>query len=310
MKMSSKANALNASSAAGHMPYPRGLIAFDLDGTVWPDRISNKMAPRVAAALEATWSRGYTMAVSTGRPLVELPLDFLRLPWLDWAICSSGAAVYDLSSRADVCDSIAGENATVTWRLMPCMAATLKYEQIETIFQLTNSYEVSHWIDTPEGYYVEANGLSPSMRTFFDSRGRVVESAKSIPALRGGAYKVSVHFTDANDRRHVQSMLEKTAEQPFDFANEGELSLEFSPKGTNKGNAAMSICRLTGIHPESSAAFGDSGNDLSFADTPIHFIAMGNAELKVRAAADDVCPDVFNDGVAVWLEEHILKRVD
>lgn len=304
--MSSKAYALNTSSAVGHTPYSRGLIAFDLDGTVWPDRVENKMAPRVEVAFQAAKSRRYTITVSTGRPLVELPLDFLRLPWLDWAIYSSGAAVYDLGLHVEECGSAVGENADVAWRPKPCMAATLKYEQIGTIFRLTDGYKASHWIDTPEGYYVEANGLSPSIRKFFDSRGRVIESARNIPALRRDAYKVSVHFSDANDREHVQSTLEKTAEWPFDFANEGELSLEFSPKGTNKGAAAMSICRFAGIQPESSVAFGDSGNDLSFADTPIRFIAMGNAEPKVRAAADGVCPDVFSDGVAVWLEEHVL----
>jgi hydroxymethylpyrimidine pyrophosphatase-like HAD family hydrolase len=34
---------------------------------------------------------------------------------------------------------------------------------------------------------------------------------------------------------------------------------------------------------------------------------MRNADDEVKAAADDVCPPVDEDGVAVWIEQHLFK---
>ena len=36
------------------------------------------------------------------------------------------------------------------------------------------------------------------------------------------------------------------------------------------------------------------------------FVAMGNADEEVKAQADDVCPSVADDGVAVWIESNLL----
>lgn len=287
----------------------KGLIAFDLDGTVWPDRVENRMTCRVAAALCAAHERGYALAVSTGRPLVALPIDFLELPWLDWAICSSGAAVYPADAIAPWLGGASVEDpSTLRW-VSSRFGSTLRREQLEELFRLTSSFRASYWADTPEGYFVEAQGLPPSLRRFHEKVGRVVDSVATMPELERGAYKLSIHFLDCRDRQQAQIMLENLPGRQFDVANEGETSLECSPKGTSKGVAALSVCKLIGVQPYRSVAFGDSGNDLSFADTPIHFVAMGNAEKKVQEAADEVCPDVFHDGAAVWIERHILDGI-
>ena len=54
-----------------------------------------------------------------------------------------------------------------------------------------------------------------------------------------------------------------------------------------------------------TVAFGDSGNDATFADSACTFVAMGNATPEIKAVADDICPSVKQDGVAVWLEDHL-----
>lgn len=54
-----------------------------------------------------------------------------------------------------------------------------------------------------------------------------------------------------------------------------------------------------------AVAFGDSGNDATFADSACTFVAMGNATPEIKAVADDICPSVKQDGVAVWLEDHL-----
>lgn len=292
----------------GLPPHSEGLIAFDLDGTVWSNRVDGKLTPRVAKAFSMANKMGYVLAVATGRPLGELPIDFLALPWVDWAICSSGAAVYRVKPYPQGLGIPSVEGRVDLRNANPVCRHLLKYAQIQEIFELTSNYEVSYWVDTPWGYFIDAEDLPPIFREFHERSGRLVDSVKTLPELQGGAYKVSVHFANSTDRKKVQ-MVALAEDGCFEVANEGEISLEFSPKGTSKGSAALAVCGLVGAKPEASFAFGDSGNDISFADTPLTFVAVSSAEKQVLDVADDVCPDVFHDGVAVWLERHVLNNI-
>ena len=55
------------------------------------------------------------------------------------------------------------------------------------------------------------------------------------------------------------------------------------------------------------AAFGDDRNDLEMLEMCGKGIAVGNAVPEVLEAADEITLTNEEDGVAAWLEEHILK---
>lgn len=289
-------------------PGPRGVIAFDLDGTVWANRFDTMVTPRVESAFSDAHDLGYVLTVSTGRPLSELSAELLSAPWLDWAICSSGAALYNVGSGSE---EVGVPSIDVSGDLrdaVPIESHCLAFEQIQEIRDLTSSYVTSYWVDTPAGYFVEDKKMPERLRFMLSIQTRV-SSIVDVPEIRRcGAYKVSVRFERAEDRIKVQSGLDALDSFPCEVANEGDVSLEFSPRSVSKAAAALSICKITGTSPEDSIAFGDSGNDMSFARTPIRFVVMDSAEPKVKASADDICPDVFHDGVAIWLEQHVLNN--
>jgi hydroxymethylpyrimidine pyrophosphatase-like HAD family hydrolase len=56
-------------------------------------------------------------------------------------------------------------------------------------------------------------------------------------------------------------------------------------------------------------AIGDSGNDLSMIEFAGLGVAMGNASNEIKAQADFVTDTNMNDGVAMVVEEFILKAV-
>ena len=58
-----------------------------------------------------------------------------------------------------------------------------------------------------------------------------------------------------------------------------------------------------GISVRDSYAFGDGTNDLEMIDFCGCGVAMGNAEEDVKAAADIICPPVWDDGLAQVLSE-------
>ena len=58
---------------------------------------------------------------------------------------------------------------------------------------------------------------------------------------------------------------------------------------------------------EEVLAFGDSLNDLSMLEYAGHSVAVGNARIEVKEAADEVCLANDEDGVATYLEQMLFR---
>lgn len=69
------------------------------------------------------------------------------------------------------------------------------------------------------------------------------------------------------------------------------------PRGQSKVKGMEAVCNYYGIDKAETIAFGDGGNDIEMLRWAGCGIAMGNAEDKVKAAADLVTDSVDDDGV-------------
>lgn len=74
----------------------------------------------------------------------------------------------------------------------------------------------------------------------------------------------------------------------------------------NKLDAIRSVCVAYGIDTEEIAAFGDDTSDYSLLKTVGIGVAVSNAIEKVKTVADFVCLSNEEDGVAVFIEKHIV----
>ena len=80
---------------------------------------------------------------------------------------------------------------------------------------------------------------------------------------------------------------------------------KFSNPYATKGNGLRYLASHLGIPIQQTAAFGDDFPDLSMLQAAGIGIAMKNAPLAVQQAADEVTASCDEDGVAVWLEQHL-----
>ena len=78
------------------------------------------------------------------------------------------------------------------------------------------------------------------------------------------------------------------------------------PKDVDKGKALEALWQRLGLSASQAVGFGDDWNDLSLLHACGTGIAVENALPAVKAAADGVCPSNREDGVAQWLEDHLL----
>ena len=82
---------------------------------------------------------------------------------------------------------------------------------------------------------------------------------------------------------------------------------EFNAAEARKGIALTFAAEKLGFSLAHTAAFGDSLNDLPMLQAAGHSVVVANGRPDVRALCDEICLSNQEDGVARWLEEHILS---
>ena len=83
--------------------------------------------------------------------------------------------------------------------------------------------------------------------------------------------------------------------------------LEFFNIGVSKAKAIVAVADILGVKREEIAAIGDADNDLPMLETAGLGIAMGNANERVKAAADRITTDNEHDGVAYAVHHFLMN---
>ena len=88
----------------------------------------------------------------------------------------------------------------------------------------------------------------------------------------------------------------------------GERWYAFMPAASGKTAAIRALAETSRISPEDVVAFGDDLNDMEMLRLCGTGVAVANAIPPVLEAADEVTLSNDDDGLAVWLADHILKE--
>ncbi len=288
------------------------LVAFDLDGTVYVNH-ARHIRPRVLRAFEAAYEAGVTLAVASGRPQGMLGRDLTGVPWLDWSITVNGACVSNAKT---------GEIASA--RTMPLDQAR---DIVACVRSLGSGVAQGGWsLFAPgvAGFDRELNrvkfrdrGARDDGSTNFSfvenalASGQEVEEIPTIDAaladLDTDVFKLGIMLDTVEETDAAMDALRaSSALGDLELALTGPTELEITQAGVNKGSALSILCEKLGVSESRAVAFGDSGNDATFAESACTFVAMGNATPEIKAVADEECPADADDGVAVWIEENIL----
>lgn len=82
--------------------------------------------------------------------------------------------------------------------------------------------------------------------------------------------------------------------------------LEFTHPEAIKGRTVANFANQLGIAQEEVMAIGDSFNDITMIQYAGKGVAMGNADARIKAVADEIAPSNDEDGVAVMIEKYVL----
>jgi len=261
------------------------LGAFDLDGTVL--RRNLRITQATTSALQSLRERGMRLVVATGRRFEEAREYAGRLGFADHdpVICYGGSMVRRMNGE------------TLLHRTLPGSVGA----------------EALEW----------AAERDLHARVFVD--GRIITSPDTPAALehlrRYAEPGVSVVDSPADWLRDAEEEPTKLVivDRPDDIrcwleeaqnAFAGRLFVtrslpHYVEVGSLEGTKASALgflCERWRIEPERVLAFGDADNDIDMLRFAGHGVAVGGMTGEVREAADEIVPNVDEDGVAGYVE--------
>lgn len=259
------------------------LVALDIDGTICAEGVSplsahTMISPRVRAAVAAVVRSDAHVVLSTGRPMLSV-LPFLTELSLSTgvAICSNGAIRID-AATGGILDHIGfdpAEPVALLRKLLPGAVFTAEEAGVgdRTTRHTGTRPEISgkvRMVDFPELV------ATPTTRL-----------AVHWPGRTGAELAAALSDTPLP---WIQCSISPDA--PW---------LVATAAGVTKASALEKLRVELGVAQTETLAVGDGVNDLEMLTWAAHGVAMGQAPDVVRAAADEVCPPVTEDGLATLL---------
>jgi Cof subfamily protein (haloacid dehalogenase superfamily) len=273
----------------------RRIVFLDIDGTLLDER--QVVAPAVSAAIAEARRRGNLVFLCTGRSRAEIPsaLDALRFD----GVVSAGGGFVDFGDEL------------LVQHPMPEMDVAILVE----FFQ---KHGIDYTLQAHRDAY-SSDGHLARVIPLFQHRGinlmdpqeegaRIAARlAPRVPPAGVGIAKAIFFGEDQTTFAKVRDGLSSryhviTGTIPYLGESGGEVALV----GMNKGAAILELLAHLNMTPESAIAIGDSANDIEMLTVVGTGIAMGNADVAVKAIADEITSSIRDDGVAASLIAHGL----
>ncbi|MBB6670917.1 Cof-type HAD-IIB family hydrolase [Cohnella nanjingensis] len=110
------------------------------------------------------------------------------------------------------------------------------------------------------------------------------------------------------DREALAEVLsEISVWEGLELSNSSPFNIEINPIGVSKATAIAEVCKMIGCDLSEAVAVGDSLNDLAAIKAVGLGVAMGNAQEAVKAQADAITASNQEDGVALVIQNYVLK---
>ena len=280
---------------------PYRLVAFDLDNTTL---YRGEMSASTKRTLQALRNHGVITVAATGRHISLIPASIRRNKGIDYIICVTGSSIYRVKTRemTHLCQ-MTNEQAQLAVDCCKRLNARLNLVTRERALAEKAAFQSFVKSSAVRG---KTNGKTSVKQVLRLLKMMVVSSLMEDAAgylvahPNAGVQKIDAFFDDDERTSEAVRLLRENGN--FEVA-ESPRYLEITVKGCTKGTGLHRLYEQIGYTAEDAIAFGDSGNDLSMAESAALFVAMGNAEPAVLQRAGRIAPDVRDDGFSTVISE-------
>ncbi len=262
------------------------LLALDVDGTLIDETLS--IPGRVRKAVHAAQRQGVIVTLATGRMLAAT-VPFARELGIDAPlICYQGGLIQapdaDEPLYRATMDSEVVRDA-LAWRGERGWHAVLYAD--DALFIAERRY--------PEDFYRRLLGENLHWVDDFNS---VLERREPMKFL---------FIADPPEADRIEAAMRRRFDGQMEIVRSHANFVEGNPLGVSKGAALRRLADHLSIPQERVMAVGDQGNDVPMLTWASVAVAMGNASVTARRAADWIAPPFSEHGAAVAIERFILR---
>lgn len=249
---------------------------FDVDGTL-SDMKTKRISEKTLEALHRLRQNGVRICIATGRPPCLLPeLGGIQA---DVFLTCSGALCYD--DRGIIFSN----------PIPPADVQRL----------IANAAAIGRPVAVLTKERLAANGLDEDLVQYYAFADWQLTEAPDFDEVScGDVYQVVTGCRAADHPAILEGVQGALITGWWDRA------VDIIPRGRGKGMGVEKILEYYGLDRSESIAFGDGDNDIEMLKAAGTGIAMGNANPGLKAAADEVCRSVSEDGVYHYCIEHGL----
>ncbi len=262
-------------------------IFLDLDGTLNNDE--KVITPRTKAALMASQKRGIRIVLASARPAPGL---FKERELLSLSQYGGILMSYNGGKLVNAADG------TVLFE------TAMEREAARSVLRFLESLPVTPILDDGKQFYVTDKTGYKVAYECQNNRMQCVETENLADFLHFAPIKILMSV-EPEKLQCVQERIARMLPTELTVVQTAPFYLEVIPTAINKGQGVLDTCKILGIDPGETVAFGDAENDIPMLTAAGTGVAMGNAAEKVKAAADAVTATNNEDGIALWLETHL-----
>lgn len=261
------------------------MIGLDLDGTLLTS--DKRLLPFTRQVLTEAIERGILVLMATGRPYTGIPEELRNLSGMRYALTSNGARILDTQTG-----KVLIEHLLPLKSAKKALEILRKYDTLQEVYFEGQGYAEAKKLDQISRYH-----HNPHMWEYVRSSRKAVPSLPDlIDRENQDMDKVQALFADMGELGQAWKELEQY--EDLVLVSSLGYNIEINAVGVDKGTGLMELGELLGIRPEEIMACGDGDNDIQMLERSGIGVAMGNAEEKVKAAADYVAETNDEEGAA------------
>ncbi len=270
------------------MAGPYEIIVLDLDGTLTNrDKV---VTPRTKAALMKAQERGKKVVLASGRPtqgVMPLAKELRLDEYSGYILSFNGGRIINCKTGR------------------PCLRDLCRFLPIRRSSGLRRNIR---WTSS----HMRAAGSFPQIRS--PLYGKLESRINGMELWKPEDMKEYVNFEvpkflmmeDGDYLAMVEPKVKAAMGKNFSVYRSDPFFLEVLPKGIDKAQSLERLLEVLGLMKEQMIACGDGYNDLTMIKYAGLGVAMENAVLPVRSAADYITASNNDDGVGLVVEKFML----
>ncbi len=269
------------------------VIALDLDGTLLDNQ--KRILPQSLAALADARAAGVEVVVVTGRHHIAIHPFYQALEITTPAICCNGAYIYDFNNKKVLSsDPLPPDQARFVLKILQKSDIhAMMYVDDAILYQVPSSNVIHSlaWAET----------LPKSQRPTLQQVNSLTQATQDVQSI----WKLALTHVHIPTLRHFTEIIKTELGLSCEWSWHDQVDI--SKSDNSKGKRLEQWVSAKGFRMDQVVAFGDNYNDLSMLEAVGLGVAMGNADIAIKARAALIIADHMQPGIAEVIRTRVLE---